>query len=120
MPDRLGFWSSHGLGYQKVSVFLDLDTEDLCRIGRVGKRSVRLDNRIPRGLALSLHQIANICALVAGYFEGDIDKTALWFRTINPMLGDISPREMIRFGRSERLLKFVMEASDANSSSAAA
>jgi hypothetical protein len=35
------------------------------------------------------------------------------------MLGDISPRDMIRFGRSERLLKFVMEARDANYSSAA-
>lgn len=30
------------------------------------------------------------------------------------MIGDISPRDMIRFGRYKRLLKFVMEARDAN------
>jgi hypothetical protein len=56
---------------------------------------------------------------VAGYFEGDIEKTALWFRTPNPMLGNISPRDMIRFGRYKRLLKFVTEAREANTSSAA-
>ena len=86
----------------------------LSKIGGVSKRSVRLDSRIPHDLAVRLEQIANICALVAGYFEGDIDKTALWFQTPNPMLGDISPRDMIRFGRYKRLLKFVTEARETN------
>jgi hypothetical protein len=117
--DPLEFWSKHGLDYRKVSDFLELNTEELSKIGGVSKRSVRLDSRIPRELAVRLEQIANICAIVAGYFEGDIDKTALWFRTPNPMLGDISPRDMVRFGRYKRLLKFVTEARDANSSSAA-
>lgn len=70
--------------------------------------------RIPPDLEARLEQVAHICAIVAGHFEGDIDKTALWFRTPNPMIGDISPRDMIRFGRYKRLLKFVMEARDAN------
>jgi hypothetical protein len=117
--DPLEFWSKHGLDYRKVTDFLDLNTDELSKIGGVSKRSVRLDSRIPYDLKVRLEQIANICALVAGYFEGDIEKTALWFRTPNPMLGDISPRDMIRFGRYKRLLKFVTEAREANTTSAA-
>lgn len=115
--DPLEFWSNHGLNYRRVTDFLDLNTEELSKIGGVSKRSVRLDSRIPHDLKERLEQIANICALVAGYFAGDVDKTALWFRTHNPMLGDISPRDMIRYGRYRRLLKFVTEAQEANSSS---
>lgn len=117
--DPLEFWSQHGLDYRKVTDFLDLDTDELSKIGGVSKRSVRLDSRIPRELAIRLEQIANICALVADYFEGDVARTALWFRTPNPMLGDISPRDMIRYGRFKKLLKFVTEAREANSSSVA-
>ncbi|MGH6946890.1 MAG: hypothetical protein ACREDZ_06140 [Kiloniellales bacterium] len=117
--DPLGFWSEQGLGYRKVAEFLGLSIDELSKIGGVSKRSVRLDSRIPHDLKVGLEQIADICAMVAGYFDGDIEKTALWFRTPNPMLGDISPRDMIRFGRYKRLLKFVMEAREAESSNAA-
>jgi hypothetical protein len=116
--DPLEFWSNHGLDYRRVTDFLDLNTDELSKIGGVSKRSVRLDSRIPNDLKERLEQIANICALVAGYFQGDIEKTALWFKTPNPMLGYISPRDMIRFGRYKRLLKFITESQEANSASA--
>jgi hypothetical protein len=38
----------------------------------------------------------------------------LWFEIANPMLGNISPRNMIRIGRLKRLLKFVMTAREEN------
>jgi hypothetical protein len=117
--DPLEFWSNHGLDYKRVTEFLDLNTTELSKIGGVSKQSVRLDHRIPQSLKDRLEQIANICALVAAYFDGDIEKTALWFKTLNPLLGDISPRDMIRFGRYKRLLKFVTEAQKASSASAA-
>jgi hypothetical protein len=117
--DPLEFWSNHGLNYKKVTDFLDLNTEELSKIGGVSKRSVRLDSRIPNDLKVRLEQIANICALVAGHFDGDIEKTALWFKTPNPMLGYISARDMIRYGRYKRLLKFISESQKVNSSSAA-
>jgi putative toxin-antitoxin system antitoxin component (TIGR02293 family) len=117
--DPLQFWSNHGLDYKRVTDFLDLNTSELSKIGGVSKQSVRLDNRIPQDLKDRLEQIANICALVAEYFEGDIEKTALWFKTPNPMLGDISPRDMIRYGRYKRLMKFIADAQQANSTSAA-
>jgi len=61
-----------------------------------------------------LSDIANICGLVAQYFGGNAGKTALWFRTENPLLGNISPRDMIRYGRQERLRHFVMSAVEDN------
>ncbi len=117
--DPLQFWSNHGLDYKRVTDFLDLNTSELSKIGGVSKQSVRLDNRIPQALKDRLEQIANICALVAEYFGGDIEKTALWFKMPNPMLGDLSPRDMIRYGRYKRLMKFIADAQQASSTSAA-
>ena len=113
--DPLEFWSNHGLDYKRVSEFLDLDNNELSKIGGVKKSSVRFDDRIPHDLGERLEQIANICALVATYFEGDARKTALWFRTPNPSLGGyLSPRDMIRFGRFKKLYKFVLDALEEN------
>lgn len=117
--DPLNFWANQGLDYSGVSKFLDFDTEELSKLGGVSRKSVRLDERIPRELKERLEQIANICNLVAEFFDGDPIRTALWFRTPNPMLGDISPREMIRVGRYKRLQKFVMQAREDNAASAA-
>jgi hypothetical protein len=41
----------------------------------------------------------------------------LWFKTKNPLLGSISPRDMIRYGRYEKLRRFVMEALEENAAS---
>jgi len=117
--DPLNFWSGRGLDYRRVSDFLGFDTNELSKLGGVSKRSVRLDNRIPQDLKDRLEQIANICTLVAEYFDGDEEKTVLWFKTINPMLGGISPRDMLRYGRYKKLLKFVTDARNANAASAA-
>lgn len=117
---NLEFWSNHGLDYRMVCDFLDLNAEDLSKIGGISKRSVRLDSGLPDDLKVRLECIADICGLVSGSFDCDIHKTGLWFRTPNPMLGDISRHDMIRFGRCKRLLRFVMEARDANRPNAGA
>ena len=117
--DHLNFWANHGLDYSSVSDFLDLDKNELSKLGGISLKSVRLDNRIPHDLKERLEQIANICNLVAEFFEGDATKTALWFRTPNPMLGDLAPRDMIRYGRYKRLQKFVLQAREENAPSAA-
>ena len=112
--DPLNFWSNHGLDYSGIADFLDLDKNALSKIGGVSKDSVRFDERIPRDLKDRLEQIANIISLVAEYFDGDVHKTALWFRTPNPSLGEVAPRDMIRLGRHKKLFKFVYEAKQAN------
>lgn len=110
--DYLGFLPKSGEqpNYKRVTDFLDLDKAATAKIARVAKASVRYDAKIPRDLADRLEQIANIVNRVAVLFDGDMQKTALWFRTPNPMLGDVSPRDMLRMNRFKRLAKFVAEA----------
>lgn len=115
--DPLKFWANHGLDYKKVTEFLDFDSNELSKLGGVSKRSVRLDERIPGELRIRLEEIANIVSLVAEYFDGNPAKTALWFRTPNPLLGGLSPRDMIRYGRYKRLMKFIASARQANAGS---
>jgi hypothetical protein len=112
--DPLHLWSKSGLEFLRVRDFLEFSTDDLAKVGGVSPQSVRFDARIPPDLRDRLEQIANICTLVAEYFDSDSERTALWFRTPNPMLGDVSPRDMIRLGRYKRLLKFVLEARTVN------
>lgn len=112
--DRLGFWADQTLRSRKVADFLDLDKVDVARISNVRQSSVRFDEKIPRDVLRHLEQVAIICGLVAEYFHGDAAKTALWFRTKNPMLGELSPRDMIRYGRMEKLMQVVQDARSAN------
>jgi len=51
--------------------------------------------------------------MVAQYFR-DGQKTILWFRTPNPLLGNITPRDMIRIGRFRKLQRFIQNALDEN------
>lgn len=117
--DPLEFWANHSLDYSRVSNFLELNKKELSKVAGVSAQSVRFDHKIPNDLKERLEQIANICNLVAEVFDGDAKKTALWFRTPNPMLGDLSPRDMIRYGRYKRLQKFVLNAREESATSAA-
>ena len=112
VPDKdyLGFWANETLKAREVTEFLDLNKRDVAKLAKVAPASVRFDQKIPREVSDRLAEIANICGLVAQFFAGDIAKTALWFKTANPLLGNISPRDMIRYGRYEKLRRFVMSA----------
>ena len=112
VPDRdyLGFWGNQTLKAREVAQFLDLNKRDVAKLAGVAPASVRFDQKIPKGVLDCLKEIANICGLVAQFFAGDGAKTALWFKTVNPLLGNISPRDMIRYGRYEKLRRFVMSA----------
>jgi hypothetical protein len=107
--DHLGFWANHSLDAQRVAKFLELDKREVARIADVSPASVRWDHKIPQEVLDHLTQIAVICGLVAQFFEGDAARTQLWFKTKNPLLGNISPRDMVRYGRHEKLRRIVME-----------
>jgi hypothetical protein len=119
VPDRdyLGFWAKQVLNAREVVQFLDLDKRDVAKLAGVAPASVRFDQKIPNEVLDRLKEIANICGLVAQFFAGDVAKTALWFKTVNPLLGNISPRDMIRYGRYEKLRRFVMSAMEENAAS---
>ena len=78
--DLLNLWSSDGLDYREVSELLEYDKNELSKLAGVAKSSVRFDAKIPRDLKERLEEIAVIANLVAVYFEGNAEKTALWFR----------------------------------------
>lgn len=115
--DYLGFWANQSLNARSVVEFLDLDKRDVAKLAGVAPSSVRFDHKIPREVSERLQEIANVCGLVAQFFGGDVAKTALWFKTENPLLGKISPRDMIRYGRYDKLRRFVMSALEENTAS---
>ena len=109
--DSLKFWANHGLlDYERVRALVGLTNQDLSRVANVSAASVRFDERIPPELKARMEQIANCALLVAERFDGDARKVAIWFGAPNPMLGNVSPRNMIRYGRFAKLQRFIMEA----------
>jgi hypothetical protein len=95
---------------RKAAAFLGFKTEDVATATGVPRKSVHLWASIPEEARARLTEIATICALVMEFFSGNIDKTHLWFTTRNPLLGNLSPREMIRLGLYRKVLRFVQEA----------
>jgi len=85
-------------------------SEDTNMRSPVTERSaVRYDGHIPDQVRVRLEEIAATINLVAKQFDGDAAKTASWFKARNPLLGDVSPRDMIRFGRYQRLRSFIIQ-----------
>lgn len=95
---------------QDVMRFIEFKKQDVARAAGVPLASVRWDDRMPAEVKERFREWANLLNLVAEFFEGDGRKTLLWFTLPNPMLGNVSPRDMIRFGRYKRLSKFIANA----------
>jgi hypothetical protein len=113
-PDSMGFGLGSSFNAKSVQSFLSLKKEEVSRIADVSPKSVRFDDAMPEPVRERLQEIAVTINLVAKVFGGDADKTVTWFKTRNPLLGDISPRDMIRLGRFERLRKFIIQAMTEN------
>ncbi len=101
-------------GAEKVVDFLDFKKNDIAKATGLAKTSIRFDNRMPKELKTRLMEIGNIINIVVEQFNGDIKKAELWFNTKNPMLGNMSPIDMIKFGRYEKLQKFIFNARSGN------
>jgi len=108
--DYFQFGEGSAFQPKSVSDVLGLKKEDVSKLASVSQRSVRYDEAIPEQVKERLQEIAITVNMVAKFFDGDTNKTVLWFKTRNPLLGDISPKEMIRLGRYERLRKFIVNA----------
>lgn len=107
--DYIGFQTDGGV--KKVVNFLNLHNKDVLKAtGQIKTKTIRYDERIPHELKERLEEIGNLINVTAEYFQGDLKKTTLWFNTKNPLLGDMSPKEMIAYGRYEKLRKFILNA----------
>lgn len=109
-PKNAYFYKDNGdPDYKKVvSLFLELSNSDLAKIAKISVKSVRFD-RMPPVLEERIKEIINVCELVVEMLDGNIEKTKIWFTTKNQSLGNISPRDMIRFGRYQKLLDILMD-----------
>src|SRR5258706_9776989 len=104
--DRFHFFDGTNPNYDKIKEVLDFSKSDISKASHVPVDSVRYDEKMPQELRERMMEWAIGLALVAGHFN-DLDKTILWFRVPNPLLGGISPKDMIKVGRFKKLLKFI-------------
>lgn len=99
---------------EKVVKLLKYKKEDVSIATNIPITSIRFDNKMPTELKMRLTEWATALNLVAGFFKDDQEKTLLWFCIANPLLGGMSPSEMIRIGRFKKLLNFIQTALDEN------
>lgn len=110
--DFIGIYKQNGV--KNVVDFFHFKKNDISKATGQPKNSIRFDKRIPEELKKRLIEIGNIINLVTEQFNGDLEKAELWFNTKNPLLGNLSPIDMIRFGRYEKLQKFIFNVRSGN------
>ncbi|MGD1105123.1 MAG: hypothetical protein ABSA59_24020 [Terriglobia bacterium] len=107
--DYLGLFPSGETDYERAVGLLGFKKKDVARASNVPLQSIRYDRKMPKELEDRVSEWAVALALVAQFFK-DGPKTILWFKTPNPLLGNIAPREMIRVGRFSKLHRFISNA----------
>lgn len=103
-------FDNDSVDYKRIAKIAKLSKVEFAKLLGVTSSSVRYNEKIPTAVATRLREIGTIVNSVAQYFEGNVSKVQLWFRLPNPMLGNISPRDMIRLERHHRLQTFVLGA----------
>ena len=112
LSGELGLFKGRGLpNYSRVKDILGYAKEDISIASDVPFGYIHFDKKIPRELTECKTERA--IAIVDGFFK-DENKTMLWFRVLNPLLGAVAPRDVIRFGRFKKLLKFIQSAAEEN------
>ena len=112
--DYLSLFPEGKTDYGKVVRLLDFGKSDVARASNISVQSVRYDvPRMPKELEVRIKEWAVALNLVAQFFQ-DEQKTILWFQTPNPLLGDMTPRDMIRIGRFRKLCRFIQTALSEN------
>ncbi len=111
--DYFHFFTDGEPNGSKIVDVLKYKKEDVSAAVNIPVKSIRYDQKIPAELRERLIEWATAINLVAGFFE-DTEKTVLWFSMPNPLLGGMSPRDMIRVGRFKKLLSFIQTALDEN------
>ena len=111
--DYLSLFPQGGTDYQKVVKFLDFSKKEVARASNIAVQSVRYDLKMPKELEDRIREWAVALSMVAQFFKNE-QKTILWFKTPNPLLGEISPRDMIKIGRFRKLHRFIYNALSEN------
>ena len=114
MPeDRFKLFQGRNIKGEKIVRLLNYKKREVSQASGISLSSIRYDEKMPKELAERLIEWATAINLVAGFFKNQ-DKTMLWFNTPNPLLGEQTPKDMIRIGRSKKLIKFIRTALSEN------
>ena len=107
--DRLNLFQGSNIKGEEVVRLLRYKKQEVSQASGIKLNSIRYDSKMPQELEERLREWATAINLVANFFKNE-DKTVLWFYTPNPFLGEQTPRDMIRIGRSKKLIKFIRNA----------
>lgn len=115
--DHCNLFSGTKPNAKTVMSMLDFSRDDLAIATGISANKIRLDERMQAEIENRFREWAVAINLVAGFFK-DVDKTMLWFQTPNPLLGNVSPANMIKMGRFGKLLRFIQTAREESRKSA--
>jgi len=105
----LGLLGPEGPDVPETVKFLGFSDKEMAVAASADVSQIRKSGpRMPAEVRERLIQIATVCELVASHFD-DRERAALWFKTNNPMLGNFSPRDFVRFGRFRMLQRVIAE-----------
>jgi len=94
--------------YQQAAKLVGINSKRaVARAAGISEQSVRYDERMPVNLKEFFLEIISVLSIVAKETNNDREKVRLWFSMPNPMLGGVSPSQMILIGKYKKLLKFI-------------
>lgn len=93
-----------------VVAFLDLRRDHVASALGISVESVRYDERMSTAIRDFILKCAAAIDHVAQYFSDQPIKIKTWFFTRNPMLGGMSAVGLIKLGRIDQLLQFIIDA----------
>jgi len=102
--DYLDLYQGNKPKFNRITNLLNLKQEEVSNATGVPMGTIRYDEKMSQQLRERLIELATLLNLVAGHFKGDQEKTLHWFGTPNPLLGYISPRDMIKVGGLKNFL----------------
>ena len=110
--DLFGLKGKNGYDFRKTASFLGLNRRNIAKAAKISEQSVRYDERTPADLKDFFMKIISVICIVAKQFDYDKENTKLWFNMPNPMLGGVSPVQMIILGKYGKLMKFIQRSLD--------
>jgi hypothetical protein len=102
------------INYQELMRVFKLSRSDVAVISGVKPDSVRFDNRMSKSTRDLFFNCALIVDELAEFFSDQKPKIQAWLYTPNPMLGEITPIFMVKSGRIEKLISFIVNAKAGN------
>jgi hypothetical protein len=108
--DLFGIKPKGDFNYQQAAKFLGMNKRAVAKAAGISETSVRYDSRMPTDLKEFFLEIISVVSIVSTQFNQEKEKTRLWFSMPNPLLGGVTPLQMILLGKHKKLMKFIQRA----------